>query len=242
MDEVIPVALAALVGAALASATGFGFALVLAPVAFAVLDAEAAIWTVTLLGLVVNGMTLGAERRRPRPLGAEVAGLLAWSAPGAVGGALALQALSETALQVLVSVVVLASLAVRRVRPGRGPAPAWARPAAGVSLGALNASVGSGGPPVVLYLLRVGAPSERMRDTLTAVFFAVNLLTAPVLLATGVTGFPDGAVLAAGTASAVLGQLAGRVAFRRLAHGGYEAVLVATLAATALGGVLRALG
>ena len=52
---------AVLAGAALQSATGFGFALVSAPLLFVAITPAHAVGLLILLGLVVNLMTLGTE-------------------------------------------------------------------------------------------------------------------------------------------------------------------------------------
>ena len=238
MDELIPVALATLAGGCLAAASGFGFALVLAPVAFAVLPAEEAIWLITGLSVLVNLLTLATEGRRPRVL-RDVPLLLAWSVPGSLAGVAVLRAVPDVALQGLVTVAVLGSLAVRRAAPGRLRLPAWL---AGLSTGALNTSVGTGGPPLVLYLLHRDASPGEVRDTLGALFLAGALIAAGMLALTGVEPLPDTTVVAVCAPLAVLGHLAGRRVFRHLEGGGYEAVLVTTLVAAALGGLLRALG
>src|SRR3954464_14249845 len=64
----IAAGVAVLAGAALQSATGFGFALVSAPLLFAATTPAHAVGLLILLGLVVNLMTLGTEGRRPQPL------------------------------------------------------------------------------------------------------------------------------------------------------------------------------
>jgi uncharacterized membrane protein YfcA len=236
-------------GAAVQSATGFGFSLVLAPLAFAAVDHPAqAVWLSGLLSLLVNVLTLATERRRAEPIREEAAWILAWSVPGALLGVWVLRALSAAALQILVSGVVVASLLTRR-RParttGQAPssyAPGWRRPAAGVALGALNTSVGPGGPPVVLYLLGRGLAPARMRDTLGAIFLASGVVGVAILAATQTGPLPPSTALAAGVPLAVAGHLAGRPLFRRLERHGYEAALALVLVASVLGGTLRALG
>ena len=106
-------ALAVFVGAALQSATGFGFSLVAAPILFAVLGPQEAVGAGVLLGLLLNGLTLATERRRPVVLGRDARRLVAWSVPGLVLGALALRELPERPLSALVGLAVLAGLAVR---------------------------------------------------------------------------------------------------------------------------------
>ena len=60
-------AAAVLVGSIVQSATGFGFALVAAPVLFPVLGPKEAIGTLLVLACVGSVLILATERRRPRP-------------------------------------------------------------------------------------------------------------------------------------------------------------------------------
>jgi len=138
MDDLPVIGVALLVGGALQSATGFGFALAASPLVFATLDPEPAIWLIAVLATWANALTLATEGRRPAPLVGDAARLLAWSLPTAVLGALVLQSIDEALLQVLVSVVVIASLGARRIRPhGRIPAAP-----AGLLSGVLSTTTG----------------------------------------------------------------------------------------------------
>ena len=116
-------ALALFVGAALQSATGFGFALVSAPILFALLGPREAVTAGVVVGVLLNGLTLATERRRPQVLVREAVALVAWSLPGIGLGVLALREVPERPLSVLVALAVLAGLALR-IRDG---APAGAR-------------------------------------------------------------------------------------------------------------------
>ena len=55
----------ALVAAVVQASTGLGFALILSPAVFALLEPESAVVAITVLGLALNGLVLFAERRRP---------------------------------------------------------------------------------------------------------------------------------------------------------------------------------
>jgi uncharacterized membrane protein YfcA len=228
-------ALAVLLGAALQSATGFGFALVAAPILFALVGPQEAISAGVLLALALNGLTLATERRRPAVLWRAAAALVAWSLPGLALGALALRELPERPLSVLVALTVLAALALRVRSRSRGLAPGprrWHVPVAGVASGALATSTSLSGPPLVFCLLARGAAPAAMRDTLAAIFVAEAVLSFPALLATGTFALPGGvgALLAAGLA----GQLLGRRAFAWLHGERYERAVLALLAVTAL--------
>jgi uncharacterized protein len=243
----IAAGVAVLAGAALQSATGFGFALVSAPLLFAAADPGEAVGLLILLGLVVNLMTLGTEGRRPQPLVRESLTMLAWAVPGVFAGALALRVLDSTALQIGVTLGVFATLAVRalarrRRAAGPGEPPRWAAPATGFASGALTTSTNTSGPPVVLYMLARGATPVQTRDTLTATFVGYSLLGFAALLVSGTEGVvPPSDALAALLPAVVAGHLAGRPVFARIAEDRYEPVLTAVLIATALAGLATAL-
>jgi uncharacterized membrane protein YfcA len=242
----IAAGVAVLAGAALQSATGFGFALVSAPLLFAAARPEQALGLLILLGLIVNGMTLGTEGRRPRPLVRDSVVILLAGLPGVFVGLLVLHALSATALQVGVTLGVFATLAVRalarrRSAAGAGTAPRWAAPAAGFASGVLTTSTNTSGPPVVLYALVRGATPAQTRDTLTVTFIGFALLGAAALALGGRHWVPTGAALAALVPAVVVGHLAGRPLFARIAEHRYEPVLTAVLIATALAGLATAL-
>lgn len=228
-------ALALFLGAALQSATGFGFALVSAPVLFALLGPQEAVSTGVLVALALNGFTLATERRRPQVLGRDAVALLAWSMPGIALGAVALRELSERLLSALVAGAVLAGVALRALSR-RGGAVAelrpWHLPAAAIAGGALSTSTSLSGPPLVFYLLARRASPPQMRDTLAAIFFAQAVLGLPALALSGTFTIPEAvwALLLAGVA----GQVVGRRAFGWLHGERYELAVYVVLVGTAL--------
>ena len=108
-------AVAVAAGAALQSATGFGFSVIAAPLVFAAVEPEEAVGLMIVLGTLVNVLTLVTEGRRPQPVASESALILAAAVPGAIAGVAVLRALDALALQVAVSVGVLATLVARRL-------------------------------------------------------------------------------------------------------------------------------
>lgn len=231
-------AAAVFLGASLQSATGFGFALVAAPILFAAFGPQEAVTAGVVLGVEISLLTLTTERRVPHVLRGEVLALVGWSLPGLALGALALRELPERLLSGLVAVGVLAGLALRlrARRAGSAAAPArsphWIAALCGASSGALSTSTTLSGPPIVLYLLARGVAPEQMRDTLAAVFGSLAVLSVPALLITGTFDVPEAlvALLAAGLA----GQVLGRRLFARLAGKGYDNVVLVVLAIAAL--------
>ena len=225
-------------GAVLQSATGFGFALVAAPLLFVILGPQEAVTAGVLLGLEVNLLTLAGEARRPRVLRHDAATLVAWSLPGLVLGALALRELPDHVLTVAVAVAVVAALVLRlrarRAPPRASAAPpgGWRAAVAGATSGALATSTSLSGPPLVFFLLARGVSPQQMRDTLATVFVALSVLGAPVLLATGTFVMPS--AIGALVVTAAAGQLLGRRAFAWLGGEHYEPAVLGLLAATAI--------
>jgi uncharacterized protein len=238
---------AVMTGAALQSSVGFGFALVAAPLLYAAAPSpEQAVGLMIVLGLEVNLLTLLAERRRPAPVWRDVVGVVAWSLPGALAGVAVLRALDAVALQLLVTIGVLAALAVNlRVVPARSARrrAGWARPAAGLSSGALNTSTSTGGPPVALLLMSRGLRPQVVRDTLTASFVGMSAITIAALALTDThEALPDAAWVAALVPLTAAGQLAGRPLFARLAAArSYERVLTVVLLVTVAVGLVSVL-
>lgn len=182
------VSVATLVASALQSATGFGFALLLSPVLFAIYEPAHALGTVLLLGAALNLLMLYAEGRRREIRWDEVLILVLGAVPGLAVGVLILDALSKPTLQIVVGIaIVLATLAhVRRPAPGlrRASVPSRRRSlGAGVGLlaGILTTTTGANGPPQMIWFHRSGATPSQLRDSLTAVFLALNALGALTL-------------------------------------------------------------
>jgi uncharacterized membrane protein YfcA len=228
-------ALALFAGAALQSATGFGFALVSAPILFALLGPQEAVSAGFVVGLLSNGLTLATERRRPQVLRREAVALVAWSLPGIVLGVLALRHVPRAPLSAIVAAAVLAGLALR-VRARRVEAVArpraWHVPAGGVTAGALGTSTSLNGPPLIFCLLARRATPGQMRDTLAAIFLAESVLGLPALVLSDTFTTPRALLLL--LAAGLAGQLLGRRAFAWLQGDRYENAVLAMLALTAL--------
>ena len=99
-------ALAALVGAAVQSATGFGFALVLSPALFAVMEPAEAVTVLLALGAALNLLVL-LERHDAR--WSRLPPLILPALPGLALGAVVLAALSREPLQIGVGLAVIAA-------------------------------------------------------------------------------------------------------------------------------------
>jgi uncharacterized protein len=217
-------------GAALQSATGFGFSVVAAPLVFAAVGPEEAVGLMLVLGTEVNLLTLATEGRRPRGVGREAALLVGFALPGAFVGVAALRGLDAVALQVAVSIGVVATLAARHLAGGRRT-PGWTAPIAGGVAGALSTSTTTAGPPLLVYLLGRGLEPAQVRDTLTISFLGLTVVSVLALAATGTSkAVPDLVLVAVLVPVVAAGHLAGRPLFASLARSRrYEPVVTALL-------------
>jgi len=228
-------------GAALQSATGFGFALIAAPLVFATVEPQEAVGLMIVLSLEMNLLTLLGERRRPQPAWRDCLVILGFSLPGAVAGVYVLRALDPVALQIAVSVGVIATLIVRRVASGHH-LPAWGASVSGFVAGGLTTSTTTAGPPLLVYLLGRDLDAAGLRDSLTACFLGLNVMGALALLVTGTTGAVPGALLLAILVPVVaIGQIAGRPLFHALADtDAFEPTVTAILLVSIVAGLATA--
>ena len=230
-------------GAALQSATGFGFSLMAAPLLFAAVGPLEAVGALTVVGTVVNVLTIATEGRRPRPSGHELRVLVAWALPGALVGVAILRALSAQALQLALTAGIVLTLlvrwrAARRAEPTH--TPAWGGPLAGFAAGALTTSTTTSGPPLITYLLGRELEPSVLRDTVAVCFLTLGPIGAAALLLTGTTdAIPRLSLLAVLIPACVIGQVAGRPLFARLAAGErYEPVLTFVLVISVAAGLI----
>ena len=229
-------------GAALQSATGFGFSVVAAPLVFAAVGPEEAVGLLLVLGTEVNVMTLAAERRKPQPKLRECVVLVVCALPGAFVGVAALRALDPVALQVAVSVGVIATLAARHMSGGRRT-PTWAGPIAGFAAGGLSTSTTTAGPPMLVYLLGRELTPVQLRDSLPVCFLGMTVVSVIALAATGTSGaVPDAELVAILVPVVAAGHLTGRPLFAALARSHrYEPVVTALLVISILAGLATAI-
>lgn len=238
-------ATAALAGSFVQSTTGFGFALVLSPALFAVMDPVEAVMALLVLGFVLSLLVL-FERGRPEHVDwRSLMPMLLAALPGLAVGAVALTQLSQQALQVAVgiAVVCVAGWQLRRRRRasthahvGRG-----AGLGAGFVSGALTTSINVSGPPVVLWLEARGASPEEFRASLAATFLALDLAGGALILAAeGGESFNAGKIGPL-LALVVVGYALGALAFRRLERERFYTLVLVLVACTGVASIVAGL-
>ncbi|MGO3885494.1 MAG: sulfite exporter TauE/SafE family protein [Mycetocola sp.] len=220
------------VSAILQTTTGFGFAILSAPILTAILGGPETVSLIIMCGTAVDILVLIARRQqRSAPDWSEAGVLVISSIPGLLCGAWLLTVIAPRALLIVVACAVILAVVHRlwsRVQTGRGGTVGrgWGV-VAGLTSGTLATSTTLAGPPTVLYLTRRMSDPGRLRDTLVL----VNLLRLPIsvgaLVVTGSFQIPAG--VAWPVLAACAGYLVGSVLFRRLNAQRYDVVVLAVL-------------
>lgn len=228
-------ALAAFAGAAVQSASGLGFALVLSPALFAVMEPEEAVTAVLLLGVVLCALVL-IESHRVATHG--LVGLLLPAVPGLAVGVVVLAALSQEALQVGVGagVIAAATWQLRHRAAVRVPAAV-----AGFLSGVLTTSISVNGPPLALWLESERVPPASFRATLAAAFLVLDVAGVALIVAREGVDTIDLGALGPLLVCVLAGYALGAVAFRRLDAVGFSNVVLAIVICTGLASVVAGL-
>lgn len=237
-------AAAALTGACVQSATGFGFALLLSPALFAVLDPYEAVTALLVLGLVLNLLVLADGDRRLVQVRALVPMLCA-AVPGLALGVALLAWLPKPALQVAVGVAVVGAVAFQVLRRtpsmGREGSSLGSAVLVGFTTGALTTSVSVSGPPILLWLEARGLAPGEIRASLAAAFLALNLGGIAAVIASGEAGAVDPGTILPLVLLVALGHVVGRLAFRRLDASAFATVALALAAAAGVASIAAGL-
>ncbi|HVG74374.1 MAG TPA: sulfite exporter TauE/SafE family protein [Thermoleophilaceae bacterium] len=228
-------ALAAFAGAAVQSASGLGFALVLSPALFAVMEPEEAVTAVLILGIALCALVL-IESHRVATHG--LARILVPAAPGLALGVLLLSALSKQWLQVGVGVAVIAAAAwqLRHHAPVGIPAVL-----AGFLSGVLTTSISVNGPPLALWLEGKRVPPPSFRATLAAAFLALDVAGVALILGREGADTVDLGSLGPLLACVLVGYAIGAVGFRRLDAERFSTVVLVVVICTGVASVVAGL-
>jgi uncharacterized protein len=229
---VILAALAAFVGAFVQSASGMGFALVLSPALFAVMDPEEAVTAVLILGAVLCALVLFESRR----VGAHGLGrLLVPAVPGLLVGLVVLAALSKSALQVGVGVVVIGA-ALWQLRHGAAALRLNAV-VAGFLSGVLTTSISVNGPPLALWLESERVRPAVFRSTLAAAFLILDVAGIALIVSREGLDVIDPGELGPLLACVLVGYGLGAAGFRRLDAERFSAIVSSIVICTGLASV-----
>ena len=227
------------IGAFVAAVTGFGFALLAAPVAAAIVGPRAGIGLVTAVGILMNlGMSWSLRDDVDRPA---VGRVLGGAVLGMPIGLVALTQLPATTLKIGIALAVLASVLVLWRTPHLHHVSSRTDVAAGFVSGALAASVGANGPPVVLAQQARQLPPHRLRATLSACFLSINVTVFVLLMVTGELHWDVMPLVVWSVPAMGVGYVAGAAIKDRIPIGHFRPVCLALLAASAVLSIVLAL-
>ncbi|MGE4293690.1 MAG: sulfite exporter TauE/SafE family protein [Desulfovibrio sp.] len=218
--------------------SGFGSVLLSLPLLCLVLPIKTVIPLIALLALCINvWLTIDLRRHiRPRRLGL----LLAATLPGVPVGVFLLKTVPAQWLELFVG-AVLVLFALHSLLASaplcRKPHPLWALPAGFLS-GMLGGSIGTNGPPIILYASVQPWPKDEIKASLTAYFLAAGLLVSGSHAATGLLTPEVLRLFAVALPALAVGVFCGITAYRRLGEGQYRKLVFVAL--LLLGGMLLA--
>ena len=225
-------------GIAMQSAIGFGAGLLASPLLLLFLQPPQVVGLWLVCALLVGPLILSEPGQRGRVQWREAGGLVAAAGVGLPLGVLVLGLLGRHSMQVLVGLLVLATLVVQRLRPARTGMASGA--VAGTVAGVLTTATSINGPPLVLWLRGRGHAPDVFRATMTAAFLALSLIGLALMLAADDPRLSPGLVVA-GLAGASIGWRVGRLVFRRLAPGDHRRAVTGLLVTTAVASLVAGL-
>jgi hypothetical protein len=188
--------------------TGFGGALVAIPLLSLIMDVKQAVPLAILNGLVVT-TTLVYTLRRYLDW-RKILPLLVGSVPGIILGTALLKQANPAVISRLLGLILVAiSLLNLRFAPKPiNPARVWGY-VAGFFSGAINATVGAGGPPAIIYTTLHDWKKDEIRATLTGFFVLNGYVTAAVHAGSGIITGQTVKLFAFTCGCVLLGTMAG---------------------------------
>ena len=173
-----------LIGAVVLGTAGFGIGMTAAPIMLTVTDPVTVVVAVNALGLLTYGAVLYETRshvpaREMTPVG--LAGLA-----GVPIGVYFLASTDAAVLRISITVAILALAVVVGMNLQRPvPRPRLVGPVLGFAVGLMVATLGIGGPLLVLFLLTQGALRQTVRASMAFFFFPIEAASVIGFVAAG---------------------------------------------------------
>ncbi len=249
MDIVAVAILAAVtvLGALVQATTGFGFAILAAPVFLAVLNSKTAIPVLVALHIVQSAWVV--QEVWPRVSRWHLKRLASGAALGCPLGLVLLEWIDVRGLKLTLGVLILLALAlfiwrgrtpsVTAGRPGPAHAPVIAL--TGAVSGALTSILVMPGPPLIAYLAGERWPREDARALSLTFFAGCYVLVLGLALAAGALGRGDWLLIAGLSPAAIAGTLLGLRLGPKVSERHFRQALLALMLLSGAGAILSAL-
>ncbi|MEP6759577.1 MAG: sulfite exporter TauE/SafE family protein [Actinomycetota bacterium] len=218
--------------AATQSITGFGFALIVVPGLTLLFGPKVSVVAMSSVGVPLvawNAVRWRADIQRREAITVTLAALL-----GMPIGIAVLTRANDQALTAIVGVIILV-LTAWLWRGLQLPTGRTIELTAGFASGALAASVGTNGPPLVIAFQATGMAPEPFRATLQVCFFVQGAVVLLLFWSQGLFVHDVGPIVLVGLPAAALGALLGDRFASRVHQGPFRTAVLALLA---LSGVL----
>ncbi|MFM9940169.1 MAG: sulfite exporter TauE/SafE family protein [Hyphomicrobiaceae bacterium] len=239
--------LATLAGALVQATTGFGFAILAAPVFLAVMNSKAAIPVLVALHIVQSAML--APKLWTKVSRWHLYRLAAGAAIGCPLGLLLLGYLDVRGLKLTLGVLILLALVLfvvrgrmqsaglRHPQPERGPLTAMT----GLASGALTSILVMPGPPLMAYLAGERWPRDASRALSLTFFAGCYVLVFALALAAGTVAVADWWLILVLAPASLLGTLAGLRLAPRISEAHFRQAILALMLLSGLGAIVSAL-
>ena len=160
--------------------TGFGFAVLAAPLGFLFFDQQTIVVVLTIISLVLNTFLL-------RKINAKVDKKFIYKllVPGLIGvplGVVALTAIDGNILKLVAGVIALVFVIILLFPRAKIKENNYITAIIGGLTGFLQSSIGLSGPPIVLVLTGYCLEVKKMRKTLAIVFLFLSIISLPLFL------------------------------------------------------------
>ena len=220
-----------LMGATVLSTVGFGIGIATSPLLLLVIEPQAVVVVVNTVSLAVFALIIAQTRRHLRVR--ELLPVIAGGVLGAPIGVLVLSTLSGSALRIGITALVVLFTASLRF----GGLMVLARkrsigPLVGLSVGALLAGFGIGGPLVAVYLLAREMPSQTVRGQLSLFFLIVESVAVVGYAVSGLFTTERLALIAIVIAPVLLGYVLGAALVGRMSETRFRQSVVGVILAT----------
>ena len=195
----------ALLAGTVSGLTGFGLALISTPLLLFVYEPRTVVVITAVLSIFINlAVVWDSWRYADRRV---VLALLPPACVGIVAGAEVLRIVDPIYIRLAVGIVVVFSalLLLRDIRLP-GAETRWGTVVAGSTSGALSASTGLAGPPIVLLLASRGLPKRVFRGSSAMYFFVISVVVLIVLFYRGIFEGADVPLMLALVPAAFVGK------------------------------------